>query len=411
MLISACGDTPSQSITEPDPEADSEQEATMTTPETAGTPRSAHIELNDDRADQAGADSAGQDQTDVELYLRFAHLDRDSKWQDLFDALTTSEQSCIREELDEQSLEPALATPVFGLFDDAEPKTWELSMLPCLLPETVHFVFLSEFVGVFVVSLQDALQVDLSTEEVFCIRDQLVDFDIAAVVTALVNEDIEVITDLTWDMLACLPDYFYSQMVERAGMESRELTDEESKCIGEWIADLDGQEKAAFMFPEDHPEPTTSLAYSLLACVPDYLLALAPESLQLELGELSEAQMTCIQNWLTGLGDQEAAVIDAPSEENLVAAVHIYLGFAACVPNLFLSSFAEGMGVEAEDISEDQQSCLREWLLGLDEDEIEVLISPEDDLEAATDIGLSMLSCVPDLVFPGSTDGGVRDPV
>ena len=60
-------------------------------------------------------------------------VDADTEWGEVFDALTTTEQECVRDSFEGDLLESVLARPVMSESDT--PEAWEVSMFSCLAPK------------------------------------------------------------------------------------------------------------------------------------------------------------------------------------------------------------------------------------------------------------------------------------
>jgi len=68
-------------------------------------------------------------------------LDAGTVWAEPFSTFTVSEQSCIRDAVDEELLESVLERLV--LEDSDAPEEWVVSIFACLAPETARALFLS----------------------------------------------------------------------------------------------------------------------------------------------------------------------------------------------------------------------------------------------------------------------------
>ena len=72
-------------------------------------------------------------------------VDADTEWGDVFDALTTSEQECIRDAFDGSTLESVLERSVIS--ESGTPAAWEILIFSCLAPEVARTVFLFSMVA------------------------------------------------------------------------------------------------------------------------------------------------------------------------------------------------------------------------------------------------------------------------
>ena len=98
------------------------------------------------------------------------NIDANTEWQEVFDGISTREQSCIRNELDEESLNHALGSPL--LFEDVEQ--WHVSIFECLDSETADVLYLSAL------SATESLDNEAET----CVRGLLADTDVAEIMRA-----------------------------------------------------------------------------------------------------------------------------------------------------------------------------------------------------------------------------------
>ena len=141
---------------EPEPTATPEPEPTATPePEPTATPEPEPTPTEEDTGTTAPSDFK---------------VDSGTSWGDLFAAFNETEQSCIRDELGSELLDSVLKRPVMS----EELNQWEASIFGCLAEETATSLFLSVLSG----------QMGLGGEIVACLREALVEFDVAAFVAA-----------------------------------------------------------------------------------------------------------------------------------------------------------------------------------------------------------------------------------
>ena len=108
-------------------------------------------------------------------------IDADTPWQEVFDTLTASEQSCIRSAL-KNDLESVLDQPVLTEEDAGE---WEESISSCLDPENARAILLSAWIA----SAEEEVDRDLSEAEASCMQELVASTDLAALVAA--SEDFD----------------------------------------------------------------------------------------------------------------------------------------------------------------------------------------------------------------------------
>jgi len=137
-------------------------------------------------------------------------VDRDADWQYVFDTLTPSEQSCIRDAVGEE-LDGVLRQ---AILDEDEMSQQELALLPCLPPQLVRAVFLA---GMVLGMEDDGMAVD--EEQEACLREVVDEMDVAALVSVIASEsgasddaaqaeNAAQLLELMAGLLRCLPDLF-----------------------------------------------------------------------------------------------------------------------------------------------------------------------------------------------------------
>ena len=260
-------------------------------------------------------------------------LDEGTVWADVFSIFSVSEQACIRDAVDEELLESVLDRPV--LDDSDAPEDWAVSIFACLAPETARALFLSLMVAGM--EGDEELDMELTEEEMSCLREWVAGVDAAAAVEALADEDPVVAGELTSGMLSCLKDLFLSVMFEEMGVAFGELAEEEMSCLREWMAGIDTGPMVEALAADD-PTALGEFMQELLGCVPDAFLSLVFEETDMEFADLDEDEVSCLREWVAGAdflgllaGDPEAALAFVP-------------GLLECVPDLLDAPFAPDPG-------------------------------------------------------------------
>ena len=243
-------------------------------------------------------------------------VDTGTVWQEVFDALTASEQSCIRNALGEESLESALDQPVLRS-DTAE---WEVSIFVCLAPESADALFLSSLI---------AEMEELSEAEESCLRELVADSDVAALVAA--PEDSAAAAEFITGMVNCVPDLFLSVMLAELGVEEEELSEDGASCLRELVADSD---VAALVAAPEDSAAAAEFITGMVNCVPDLFLSVMLAELGVEEEELSEDGASCLRELVAD--SDLAALIAAPEDSAMY--VQFAAGLTICIPDLLLSS-------------------------------------------------------------------------
>ena len=109
-------------------------------------------------------------------------------------------------------------------------------------------------------------------------------------------------------------------------------------------------------------------------------------------GELSDEEWSCLRDRVADLDVTALVAADVAGDADLefVEAAAVLFG---CLPDVFLAEMLAELGVDPDELSEDELSCLREWVSATD---WAALMSSEadGDLDAFGDL-FDLLSCVP----------------
>ena len=306
----------------------------------------------------------------------------DTVWREVFATLTTAEQSCIRNALGDE-LEPALGRPVMSVSDT--PEQWEVSIFSCIAPETARAIYLS----VVIAEMED--EVELSADELACLRRSMAATDVAAVVAAMVADadDRTAAAAFFSDFMSCLPDLLLSAMLEGMGLEREALSADEESCLRGLLADVDWG--ALIFFAEDAAEDFEAyadFAVGMISCVPALFLssALGEEM------ELSEAEASCLREAFAAI---DAATL-LTATDDLAAFAALAPDLVGCVPDLFVSIFIAETGASIEDLSEEERDCLREAIVAID---WAAAGADPDDPAAVSAAASAFFSCVPGLIL------------
>ena len=219
-------------------------------------------------------------------------VDVDTEWGEVFDALTTTEQECIRDSFEGDLLGSVLARPVMSESDT--PETWEVSMFSCLAPQTARALFLALLVsgmeedGVF---LMDA-------DAQACLDAWVAGIDVVATMVALSADDAEAAGEVTTAFMRCNPDLFISLMLEETGMTLEDLSDEEATCLRNWATGTDWT--TLLTSAATDPSPLFEFLPGLVECAPDLFLFSMLEEFDLTLEDLGAEEATCLREWVAG---------------------------------------------------------------------------------------------------------------
>ena len=305
-------------------------------------------------------------------------VDVDTEWGEVFDALTTSEQECIRDSFDAGLLESVLARPVVSESDT--PEAWEVLMFSCLAPQTARAVFLA----LLVAGMEEDGLFLIDTDAQACLDEWVAGIDVVATMVALSADDAEAAGEVTTAFMKCNPDLFISLMLEEAGMTLDDLSTEEAACLREWAAGTDWA--TLFTGSTDDPSLLGDFVPDLIACAPDMFISSMLEDTGLTLQDLSEEEATCLREWAAGT--DWATLL---SGDDLALLMDFLPDLFACTPDMFISSMLEDTGLTLQDLSEEEATCLREWVTDLDWATLFTGFA-DDSLYL-----FELLECVPDL--------------
>ena len=138
-----------------------------------------------------------------------AVIERDTVWQDVFDTLTPSEQSCISDAVGTE-LDWVLTQEIL---DEDEISQQELMLLPCLPPQLIRAVFLT---GMMLGMEDDGMEA--GEEEEACLQEAVDEMDVAVLVSAVAaegdalndaeEENAAQLLEMMSGLLKCLPQLF-----------------------------------------------------------------------------------------------------------------------------------------------------------------------------------------------------------
>ena len=307
-VLSACGDSPAPTSVTADTFTSTAPETTTTAPlstTTSTTSTSTTV--------PAGSTSPTSEPASATVDAGIS-VDADTVWEEVFSTFTPSEQSCIREAVDEELLESVLDRRV--LESSEVPEQWEVSIFSCLAPQAARALFLSFVIGGM--ETDEELDTELTAEEMSCLREWVAGVDVGDAVAELADEDSAVAAELVSGMFSCLTDLFLSMMVSEMAMDGVELSEEEMSCLREWVAGTDMGTLVAGFNDED-PSVLGDFVPALFGCVPNVFLSMMLEETGMEFGELTEDEASCLREWMTDAdfgalftGDPDAALAFVP---------------------------------------------------------------------------------------------------
>ena len=179
-------------------------------------------------------------------------------WQDVFDALTASEQSCIRSELDDDMLRSVLKRRVLT---DTGSGQWEESIYNCVSPDTARSLLLANLMAVMGEAMGFG---ELSPEETSCLRESVATLDVVAL-----RADDAAAAALGLRLLGCVPDVLLAEVFGEMGVDLEDLSEVELSCLREWVATLDADALGSVMAGDEDEAAAAALGLGLFGCVGD----------------------------------------------------------------------------------------------------------------------------------------------
>ncbi|MDE0369554.1 MAG: PPC domain-containing protein [bacterium] len=216
-------------------------------------------------------------------------MDAHTEWGEVFDALTTTEQECIRDSFEGDLLESVLGRPVMSESDT--PEAWEVLMFSCLAPQTARAVFLA----LLVAGMEEDGLLLIDADAEVCLDEWVAGIDVVATMVALSADDAEAAGEVTTAFMSCNPDLFISLMLEETGMNLENLSEEEATCLREWAAGTDW----ATLLAGDDLAVILDFLPDLFSCAPDLYISFMLEGTGLTLEDFSEEEANCLREWVT----------------------------------------------------------------------------------------------------------------
>lgn len=188
----------------------------------------------------------------------------------------------------------------------------------------------------------------------------------------------------------CLPDTFLIAEFGLAADDLGDLSEAELSCARQWLAGRGGEAFGAAYAGD--AEAYTEYSMGLLGCVPSDFLAGLFDPEGEDWGYVSEAQLSCAQQWLLSA---DRGLLGAVIADDPAASAEFRLGLARCFPGVW---FAAVFDVDVADFNAGELSCIQQWLSGVDVDVLETASSGRD--REALALGLGLVACHPGALVP-----------
>ena len=399
ILLSACDDDIEQEADqEPQPQQEITEAEQQRPQEDASRPSQAGAEADQQQSAEPATAAAESSDAVAELAVS---IDEHTTWQEVFDQLGAAEQSCIREALADQSLDSILATP---LASGTLTEQWEAAIFSCLAPETARAILLSALVA----SLGADLGLALTEDDQSCLRDWVSEIDVAEVVAASADAEeagIEGPPAEVFGMFECLPQMWIGAFL---GAGEVEISEAEASCLREWSAGVDW---AAFYVGVENDDASVMGQFmpGFTNCLPDLFVSLIFAEAGIEIEDVSEAEASCLRERSAEL-DWGAFFVGAENDDASALAEFMPV-LTNCLPDQLVSLILVPAGIDLEDASEAEATCLREWAVGIDW--AVLFAAGVDHAGVPPEIVPGLIRCLPAFATPvqiGATaDGLIED--
>lgn len=273
----------------------------------------------------------------------FMAIDSDTTWGEAFEAFDPSERDCIRDAVDEDTLERALDAPI--VYEGPTAPDWERPILSCVAPETVRTIIVS-----LVVAGMEGEGITVGEADRACLTEWAASYDKAFLVDSYDVEDPSddpAVAEALGRMISCIPTIFAYAFISEAGVgvADRTLSEEEESCLRAWAAGSSAKAQAA-LITFDPEDPASAEAWGgMIACISDLFVSLMLFSIVDESGlgsTLSAEEEACLEE----LTEEVVAEVDwaaLPSGlEEALEGLGVLLGLGAfgCLPEALSPSTA-----------------------------------------------------------------------
>lgn len=203
---------------------------------------------------------------------------------------------------------------------------------------------------------------------------------------AMASGDSAAAAEFRLGLARCFPGVFVAAVFD---LDVEDFNAEQMSCTQEWLDGLDIDALETAEAEGGHDAAALAFGLGLVVCHPGAFVSAVYD---VDPEELSADELSCFRRVLSELEEETPAVLEASADEAFAV---LGVGVAGCVPDLFLDDMLADFGMDVEDLSGRQLSCLREWVADIDLDML-VATGAGDDAAAAV-FGLGAGKCVPDL--------------
>ncbi|MDE0653358.1 MAG: hypothetical protein OXI26_06875 [bacterium] len=213
---------------------------------------------------------------------------------------------------------------------------------------------------------------DLSGAELSCARQWLAGRGGEAFGAAYAG-DPATYTEYRMGLLGCVPSDFLAGLFDPEGEDWGHVSGAELSCAQRWL--LGAGEEFLDAVVSGDPSAVGEFRLGLARCFPGVW---AGAEFDVEVGDYNAEELSCIQQWLSGV---DLDVLETAATDDATA-VALGLSLARCVPDPFLGELLAELGLDVGDLTEHEMSCLREWMARIDFSALEAATRDEATAEA-----------------------------
>ncbi len=218
---------------------------------------------------------------------------------------------------------------------DDDLTDWQVSLFECLSPETARSIYAS----LLVAGMVSDETYDVSEQEIQCVSAWVAGADVHWIIRGTAEEDLTVMGEMLSGVVPCLLDFFMPEFLAEVGIDADTLTDDELTCLNEWMVGYDWSNLITGLLEDDLGVMGEFLP-GLISCAPGPFLALMFEDFGIDVEALTDEEKKCLEDWLIDF-DWDAvlaamtAVAFADEDEAYTILAEAF-GLLTCVPDLSL---------------------------------------------------------------------------
>lgn len=184
----------------------------------------------------------------------------------------------------------------------------------------------SLFFSIFVMEILTEEDFDATDEQAQCLRGQMDGLEVMRTIEGMASEDPAVLGEMMSRFVPCVSDFVLSGLLEGIGIDLADLTDAELNCLDEWVTVVDW---SVLMATEG-----MGMLGDVFNCVPDAAVAMLLEGEVA--GPLTDEENDCVRQLLVD--------VDWASLDNEADFLPVIWGILACIPSLSQDIFDDDGG-------------------------------------------------------------------